>query len=164
MRKRSFSDCLKVMFIKECGTTMLLLLWKCSKKQVTLQSFRKKLNYYGNCSWKLTHLSSSLKHEHIVQYYGTFVANGNRQFIVTELMTRGDAQDMIKNSSLSTKDLVKMWINNFTISLTLIRCLDAAKGMTFIHSKNIIHRDLALRNLLVTDGPNGSYIVKVYRN
>ncbi len=34
--------------------------------------------------------------------------------------------------------------------------------MQYLQSKNIVHRDLALRNLLVSiDGQDGTYLVKV---
>ena len=37
-----------------------------------------------------------------------------------------------------------------------------ANGMIYISEKNIIHRDLALRNLLVTiQGENNKYLIKI---
>ena len=42
------------------------------------------------------------------------------------------------------------------------RALDSAAGMSYLHEINIIHCDLALRNLLVTSGiDNRKYLVKV---
>lgn len=48
-------------------------------------------------------------------------------------------------------------INN----LIAIRAKHAASGMQYLESKGVIHRDLALRNLLVTTHPEEKYLVKV---
>ncbi len=39
------------------------------------------------------------------------------------------------------------------------RIISVCKGMVYLESKSIVHRDLAIRNLLVTKGDQ--YIVKV---
>ena len=44
--------------------------------------------------------------------------------------------------------------------LIFFRALGAAKGMEYLASKNIVHRDLACRNLLVRE-EGGKYVVKV---
>ena len=47
------------------------------------------------------------------------------------------------------------------ILLTKTRAKDVAAGMLYLSEKKIIHRDLALRNLLVTSGDEQSFIVKI---
>ncbi len=37
----------------------------------------------------------------------------------------------------------------------------AAAGMAYLETKKIVHRDLALRNLLVNSSANSKYVVKV---
>ena len=39
--------------------------------------------------------------------------------------------------------------------------MDCAAGMAYLHDRNIIHCDLALRNLLVSSSSDSKYLVKV---
>jgi serine/threonine protein kinase len=43
----------------------------------------------------------------------------------------------------------------------LDRARHAASGMDYLMDKGIVHRDLSLRNLLVTVDESGRYVVKV---
>jgi len=90
----------------------------------------------------------SLAHPFVVLYLGTYTSNG-RMFIVTEYMKEGNLQNFVSKyaSSLEAFDLVEM-------------AKQAAAGMTYLHSKSIIHRDLALRNMLVGSYEQG-YTVKI---
>jgi serine/threonine protein kinase len=50
--------------------------------------------------------SSSLKDPHIVQYYGIFADRGH--YIVTELMTRGDAKELLKKQTFTVQQITQM--------------------------------------------------------
>ena len=59
----------------------------------------------------LTFVFSSLKNTNIVQYYGTYIDNNRFQYIVTELMTKGDAREfLIKNNSVTILELTQMYV------------------------------------------------------
>jgi serine/threonine protein kinase len=48
------------------------------------------------------------------------------------------------------------------LALTFSRALQAAVGLKYLSDKNIVHRDVSLRNLLATTGDNErKLIVKV---
>src|SRR5690349_4609721 len=46
--------------------------------------------------------------------------------------------------------------------INIERARHAAAGMRYLEEQKIIHRDIALRNILVTYGSDGKYFVKVW--
>ena len=63
-------------------------------------------------------------------------------------MSKGDLLTLIRSNKEITVEVMTDMIRQ------------AAAGMSYLHSVNIIHRDLALRNLLVTSSDN-KYTIKV---
>ena len=51
---------------------------------------------------------------------------------------------------------LKKWIekNNYTIKQAITFCLETARGMSFLVAKNIIHGDLACRNIMLDESMN----------
>jgi len=91
----------------------------------------------------------TLKHPNVVSFLGMTKTEDNRRYLIFEYMSKGSLLDFLQNNrkSLSDKDLI-------------ILSIDIAKGMVYIESKNIIHRDLSARNILVSK-IDDKYLAKV---
>ena len=84
-------------------------------------------------------LMSALQNDHIVQFLGVVIApNRNKLYLVTELMHLGNLRDVLDRKG-----------ENLPWNLRLKLAKDAAKGMSYLHSRKLIHRDLKPQNLLV---------------
>lgn len=83
-------------------------------------------------------------------FYGIYVTR-EQLFVVMEYVTLGSLRSFLQNETVPYSE--KVWM-----------MYDIARGMAYLHSKNILHNDLAARNILVTwnDRPDeGKYIAKV---
>lgn len=87
----------------------------------------------------------SLKHPNVVQFFGLYQEEGVN-YIVTEYMTHGSLETYIRRHTVTPEKLVSF-------------AKDICSGMAYLESQKIIHRDLALRNVLVS-GSDAS-IIKV---
>ena len=83
-------------------------------------------------------------HPNIVQLLG--VSTGEQYRIITEFCCYGSLHDL----------LIKEKKQTTLVTLTRLAA-EAASGINALHNKNIIHRDIALRNCLVSEG----YHVKI---
>jgi len=81
-----------------------------------------------------------LSHPNIVQLIGLCM-NEKYVYLVTEYIPGGDLRSHLKNSGGKLDWDIKLKI-----------ALDIARSMAFLHSKDIIHRDLKSKNLLVDVG------------
>lgn len=92
----------------------------------------------------------SLSFPQIVQYLGLWKHPEQKTiYIVMEYMSHG-----------SLDRFLQMQKGELGLRELLIMCKDAAAGMNFLESKKIIHRDLALRNLLLIN-VDGKFRVKI---
>lgn len=80
-------------------------------------------------------LLSVLRHPNVVQYLGTCTDPGS-MCIVTEYCGNGSLADVIRKKELTWDVAMRM-------------LLDAATGMLYLHSRNILHCDLKSNNILV---------------
>jgi serine/threonine protein kinase len=92
---------------------------------------------------------SQLKHPHIVQFFGIYASPTREIFMVIEFMAEGSLDKFLERmqQDIASLDLVRM-------------AKDTITGMLYLEENNIVHRDLALRNLLVCK-VDGKYTVKV---
>ena len=88
-------------------------------------------------------LLSALKHKHIVELIGVSSPFANELYLITELMTRGSVDDVIDQKR-----------DNLPPSLRMKLLIDAAKGVVYLHERNVIHRDLKPSNFLVDENWN----------
>eukprot|EP01114_Cavostelium_apophysatum_P007503 TRINITY_DN1960_c0_g1_i7.p1 TRINITY_DN1960_c0_g1~~TRINITY_DN1960_c0_g1_i7.p1 ORF type:complete len:2023 (-),score=364.09 TRINITY_DN1960_c0_g1_i7:465-6533(-) len=88
-------------------------------------------------------------HPSIVQFLGKFTSPAGERFIVMEYLPKGSLVDFfrLEKRNLTLKDLMDMIIS-------------LLNGMLFLEMKNILHRDLSCRNLLVTKSDE-KYSVKI---
>ena len=83
-------------------------------------------------------IQSKFNHKNIVRVYG-MVTSGDPYLLVMELCSGGELKSALTNgkyNNVNSTHFYKMFI-------------DIAKGMEHIHSKKVVHRDLATRNVLI---------------
>ncbi len=90
-----------------------------------------------------------MNHPNIVKYLGVF-SKGPDLYLTMEYLSEGSLKDLLISSQkeLLVADIIGM-------------CEQAAAAMRYLEDMRVIHRDLALRNLLVTSGQKGQHIVKL---
>jgi len=93
----------------------------------------------------------AISHPHVVSFLGVYTDDDGFKYIVTEYMNKGSLLSVVQQERLK-----------LTAADLLAMARHAAAGMRYLEKQNIIHRDVALRNLLVTlSGEDGKYLVKV---
>lgn len=99
--------------------------------------------------------------------YGIYQNPNEGVFIVMEFMEQGSLEELIasKYEDILLTDLIDFahqGIKKVNANIKLKPILVAALGMIYLGEMNIVHRDLALRNLLVSVvGESTAYIVKI---
>jgi len=79
-----------------------------------------------------------LNHPNVLRCSEVFTSNRNC-YIITELCNEGDLENRIKKQKITRMD-----IDNIIA--------DVYKGLRYLGSKNIIHRDLKIANIFVNNG------------
>ena len=92
-------------------------------------------------------LESRLNHPNIVKFYGTVLFGGNEIGIVNEFVEQGSLRDCMDRAAN----------NRLPSTLALDLAIDIAKGLEYIHSFDLIHRDVKPENVLIRD--DGSAIL-----
>jgi len=96
-------------------------------------------------------LIMKLNHPNIVRAIGIFRSDLEDLFLVMEYLSLGSLQDFLReNTSQSTLQLKDL----------LFMAVHVAAGCHYLEQKNIIHRDLGTRNLLVAN-VDGKFVVKI---
>ena len=96
-----------------------------------------------------------LDHENVVKFYG-YTKKKGIYYLRMEYCNHGDVYELLK-SNINNCDL-KIKRNSFnggSCDFLYEFIKQTATGLKYIHSKNIIHRDLKLHNILIKSGNNG---------
>ena len=88
-----------------------------------------------------TKVLADLDNPMVVKYYKTFNEDG-ALFILMEFMDNGDIGGIYKASKILEKPIPEERIYDIFIQ--------AMRGLTYIHSKNLLHRDIKPDNLFIT--------------
>jgi len=88
-----------------------------------------------------TKILADLDNPMVVKYYKTFNEDG-ALFILMEFMDNGDIGGIYKASKILEKPIPEEKIYDIFIQ--------ALRGLTYIHSKNLLHRDIKPDNLFIT--------------
>ena len=94
------------------------------------------------------HVLKRLRHPNIVGFMGIY----QNSFVVMEWMEGGSLLDFIRNEP------------NLSVSQFVTMMLQAAYGMVYLSSKNIIHRDLALSKITHFSHYSGNLLCHVVNN
>ena len=98
---------------------------------------------------------SQLDHDNVVRLLAVSAESCQEQFIVMEYMENGDLNKFLMDHSFTDSHPPEE--NELSPNILLSFCIQIANGMSYLSSRNFIHRDLASRNILVGQ----DYIVKV---
>jgi serine/threonine protein kinase len=82
---------------------------------------------------------NSLRHPNVLELYGYSVDSKGYQYIVTEFMDKGSLDGLLYGNKL----------RNFETKIKSL--LEIALGMSFLHERSIIYRDLKPQNILVNE-------------
>ncbi|XP_046372425.2 serine/threonine-protein kinase PLK1-like isoform X2 [Haliotis rufescens] len=83
-------------------------------------------------------LQKDLKHKHVVEFHSYFEDNEN-VYIILENCSRKSLVHVLKHRKTLTEPEVRYYLKHIV------------EGATYIHDKNIIHRDLKLGNMLLNE-------------
>lgn len=100
---------------------------------------------------KEMNMMKSMANENVVKFIGSVVSTdpGDNQIkILLELINQGSLDKLLRKGKVTMRGKCKI-------------CLQAAKGMRYLHHHRIIHRDLAARNILVHMDAGGGITAKV---
>lgn len=85
-------------------------------------------------------------HRNIATYYGAFIKRGppgkdDQLWLVMEYCGAGSVTDLVK--STDKQSLKEEWIAYI--------CREILRGLSYLHSNKVIHRDIKGQNVLLTD-------------
>ncbi|KNC80004.1 NEK/NEK6 protein kinase [Sphaeroforma arctica JP610] len=90
-------------------------------------------------------LLRDLSHEHIIRYYGTFMVDMSL-YIVLEFAGAGDLRRMINHFKTTQRTIPELVLWKYFLQI--------CKGIEYMHSKKIIHRDVKPANVFITKTGN----------
>lgn len=121
--------------------------YSCVRKQTSKKYVIKQINVQILSSEeqrdavKEVRLMASLNHQNIVHYYDSFI-DGKLLNIVMGLCDGGDLQEFLKKRNKQNKIKEPLVWHLF---------IQICKGMAYMHSKRILHRDLKTANIFLSN-------------
>ena len=110
------------------------------------------LLYYFNYSISDSHniahevsFLSKFHHPNIIKYYGHFITDIGRLYIILEYAYYGDMQKLILYNKNNNSQLPSAFILKVLSSLS--------SAVSYLHSLHVVHRDLKSLNVLICDNP-----------
>lgn len=86
-------------------------------------------------------LLRDIEHKNVIKYYSSWVDREKEQIVfITEIMSAGSLKEYLRKNPMIRWNAVKRW------------CRQILRGLEFLHSKQIIHRDIKCDNIFI----NGS--------
>ncbi|TGZ59143.1 hypothetical protein CRM22_009240 [Opisthorchis felineus] len=123
---------------------------------VAVKVLNEKATYEGKIDFlSEAKLMRSLEHRNVVRLIGISLNLKNTIYLIMELMLLGDlktyllSRRILAQRSPDHEDIRPSTLTNMSI--------DIAQGVQYLHSKNLIHRDIACRNCLVAS----DHVVKI---
>ncbi|TKR95148.1 hypothetical protein L596_009353 [Steinernema carpocapsae] len=83
-------------------------------------------------------LMSRYRHEHVIEFYGV-ACDHPPVMIVMEFCPGGSLENHLRKQGTAIE-----------VSERILYCFEAARGMRYLHAQQCIHRDLAVRNCLIS--------------
>ncbi|CAL8103874.1 unnamed protein product [Calicophoron daubneyi] len=119
-----------------------------SWEAVAVKVINEKATYEGKIEFlSEAKLMRSLNHRNVIRLIGISLNPKDSLYLVMELMLLGD----LKTYLLSRRILAQRSPDHEDVRPTTLTSMarDIAEGISYLHSKNLLHRDIACRNCLV---------------
>ena len=83
-------------------------------------------------------LLKDIQHKNVIKYFNSWVDREKEQIVfITEIMSSGSLKDYLRKNPMIRWNAVKRW------------CRQILRGLEFLHSKEVVHRDIKCDNIFI---------------